>query len=136
MKPMQAAASPAISIYATTEEIEKALRKSGALHPWDYLKDRHFLNSVEPLTVQSLEDVDMVVAKLNQDFAQYQKTNSLLTGCQKVYTFQQSMAYKRTEQISELSWAMSSLARARRTCCGCHETGSFAPREIPAYLLS
>lgn len=115
-----------VHLQSTEEELDAAMHRAGMFqYSHEYLKDRHFQRYVLPIGIRTMDNVHQFLEKLDAD----NRGLSNATGCHKVSVARSSLAYQHGPTIDPMDWAISSLARARRTCCGCHHTGSFAVSE-------
>lgn len=133
MSHSELALSPGINIFSTLAVIEAELHRNGSLQPWQYTKDQHFVQSVLPFDIKSLADVTALLQQLDAD---NKNVDPHPRGCVKARSLRHSLDYAHLPVISPLDWARSSIARARRVHCGCHETGSFAKVPRREYLFS
>lgn len=122
MTPSTALEAPAaLSLNSSVSELDAELRRLGVFYySHHYVKDREFEQYVLTPRLKSLGDVGLLLDSLDID---NQKTH-WKGGCTKARTARESLKYEQNV-TSELEWALRALARTRRTCCSCHETGSF-----------
>jgi len=113
-------------------EADKLLRTAGYMRDWEYLKDRDFAKFIY-LDINSLEDLEAFLVKLDKDNEEHTKPGPFRWGCSKAkgirsYLTGNNRAFW-TGSVERLRLAM---APNRRICCGCHEVGSFKRRdELP-----
>lgn len=125
-------AAVTLSPFASVGATETALKAAGVLRPsdWSYAKDAEFARF--PLAcLTTMDDVDAFLAALDKAAGRTWRGE-----CSKARSARASLAYYRERYgdrafpwESEAARAVDVLSRARRTCCGCHETGSFARYE-------
>lgn len=122
MPPSTALEAPAaLSLDSSVSEIDAELRRMGVFYySHHYVKDREFEQYVLTPRLKSMGDVHLLLDSLDID----NQNTDWKGGCTKAITARERLKYDQTV-TSELSWALHALARTRRTCCGCHETGSF-----------
>jgi len=111
-------------------EADKLLRTAGYLRgDWDYLKDHHFAKYVY-FDINTLEDVEAFLVKLDKDNVDHTKPGPFRRGCSKargIRSYLEKDFWK--EDADRLRAAIS---HNRRICCSCHEVGSFKRRdELP-----
>jgi hypothetical protein len=125
MNPSTQASLPvAIGLKSPLQEIDAELRRTGVFqYSHEYVKDIHFERYVLPVGLKSVEDVQQFLRDLDTESQQMRNPPS--SGCQKAWSARHSLEYKHNELIEPFDWALSAVARARRTHCGCHEVGSF-----------
>jgi hypothetical protein len=118
----------AIASQASLREVDAELRRRGTLqYSHEYVKDLHFQRYVLQPQLSTVAEVEAFLQKLDDDRKARKFSASFDWCCSKVSSARQSLAYV-TSQGNDLDWALRSLARARRTNCSCHETGSFHPQ--------
>lgn len=116
--------SAAIAVNATLFQVDASLRSAGVFrYSHDYVKDREFETYILAPALQSMEAVQAFLASLDED----NQSTTWKNGCTKAQVARNFMQYPQTV-TTELQWALKGLARSRRTCCGCHDTGSFNKR--------
>lgn len=122
MPPSTALEAPAaLSLNSSVSEVDAELRRLGVFYySHHYVKDREFELYVLTPLVKSMDDLHRFIDSLDVDNQNF----GWKGGCSKAYAARCSLKYEQTV-TAELNWALHALARARRTCCGCHETGSF-----------
>lgn len=117
----------AIALQASNEEIDAELRKRGTFqYSHEYTKDIHFRRFVLEPQLSTMEQVHDLLQKLDDDHKA--RNFSFGAGCTKAYSARQSLKYT-TTFLTDVEWALTALAKARRTNCGCHQTGSFHPQQ-------
>lgn len=115
-----------VTLQSSHEELDAAMRKR-RYFTWshEYLKDIHFVRHILPIGIHSMDDVQAFLAKLDADNLAVLNP----TGCAKAHSARGFLAHEHGLGDDALSWALVSLAHARRTCCSCHELGSFRVTE-------
>ncbi len=110
----------ALHFRSTEQDVTAAIRSVG--RSWDYAKDRGFATFVlrDCLTI---EQIEAIIMTLNAD-AHAMGANC----CQKTWTIKSFLQHfqKRPSSWGKDFKSAELVAPARRTCCGCHEVGSFA----------
>jgi hypothetical protein len=115
-----------IGLQSSLQDIDAAMRATGFFwYSHHYLKDCHFKQHVLPLGLHDMEDVQSFLERLDTDSRQ--QARHLSNGCTKAYVARNWLTSRHRDCTTPLAWAITGLARARRTCCGCHDTGSFHP---------
>lgn len=115
-----------VHLQSTEEELNTAMFRAGLFqYSHEYMKDRHFQRYVLPIGIKTMDNVHQFLEQLDADSRGLRNAN----GCNKAYSARHSLAYQHGPTIDPFDWALSSLARARRTCCGCHHNSSFAVHE-------
>ena len=111
-----------VNLQSKHEELDAAMRRH-RYFTWshEYLKDLDFVRHILPIGIKSMDDVQTFLEKLDAD----NQAVSNPTGCSKAHSARGFLAHEHGLGDDALGWALVSLAHARRTCCGCHETGSF-----------
>lgn len=110
----------------TVREVETALKASSWLRSWDYVRDDHFAKHVL-VEVVTLKDAEAFLAELDRENAEV-TSPPFRWGCTKAKLVR--------EYLADGFWCQtpdrirSAIANNRRTCCSCHETGSFATRQL------
>ena len=110
----------------TVSEVEKELKASGLIRGDDYARDADFARHVL-VEVGTLEQAEAFLAELDGENT---KTTSppFRWGCTKAKLIR--------EYLDNPFWCQtpdrirSAIAHNRRVCCSCHETGSFATRQL------
>lgn len=110
-----------VGIRSSLREIDTELRRQGLLRSHEYVRDREFSRHILPLGLKAPSDVYQFLADLDID---NQKKTFFATGCHKAHGIRAFLKHA-PEGIPEFDWVLVAVARSRRTCCGCHETGSF-----------
>lgn len=104
---------------SSVAEVAAAMKADG-FASYDYPKDRHF-EAYVLRDITSNKQLRALVRTLKAD------AKTISPGwagfCSKTYSI--NLQEKNPDMI------LMQLAMARRTCCGCHETGSFALRQRP-----
>lgn len=119
----------AIALQASLPEIDAELRRRRTFeYSHEYVKDHHFRHYVLQPQLSTLEQVEEFLQKLDNDRKARNFSPSFDWVCSKVRSARHSLAYE-SALSNDLDWALRSLARARRVCCSCHETGSFHPQQ-------
>lgn len=114
-----------VSLFVDVATFEGLLKQAGILSTWDYARDAHFQRW---LLCDAITDMDSLVNFLAQlDQAKDAlKWASKPAECVKARTIRNKLE---TAFWSEtMGRVLSAVATARRVCCFCHETGSFAER--------
>jgi hypothetical protein len=116
-----------LDIRTTEKQVEKALREQGGLSRWDYPKDHHFewyvLHGINTLQ-DALDFCELLDRERKQSDPHYGHL-----GCHKARGIRSWLQGKRGEfWTADPERIRAAMAPHRRTCCGCHETCSFAPK--------
>jgi hypothetical protein len=111
----------ALHLRSSESEVNNAMHEAGA-GDWEYAKDKEFEQFVLK-DIKTIHQFRAFVKMLNADRWAMDglQPNKFFT-CQKTW----QLKGKRMRDFSEGWTPKMALAMARRTCCGCHETGSFA----------
>lgn len=116
--------SPAIDLKSSILTVDSHLREMGVFrYSHEYVRDRDFDAHVLTPQLTNMDAVHAFVASLDAD----NQATTWKSGCSKAHSFRTSMKYVQNV-TTELKWALNALARARRTCCSCHDNGSFHKR--------
>jgi hypothetical protein len=110
------------------QTLERALKQAYLMAEWDYVKDNHFAE----FAYAEITTAEQAFAFADQLDAHNKRINKppFDTGCTKA----RGIRYWLTGPTKH-TWTKDphgvrlALAHNRRTCCGCHETGSYAPRD-------
>lgn len=102
---------------STVVEVETALKAANIMADWRYAKDKEF-EQYALKDIRTLEQAKAFIAMLNADAHAMGHTS-----CAK--TWRLKNLWRDVKKYKFLSIA-SHLSSVRRTCCGCHLTGSFA----------
>lgn len=116
-----------LSPYASVGRVENALRKAGALHPydWDYAKDNHFSAYVLG-AIQTADDAEAFIKSLEKA-ALRRGAFAPNSTCAKARRARSVLASNTFDFVKDPGdRARCVFSYVRRTHCGCHETGSFA----------
>lgn len=100
---------------------EAQLKALLAMASWNYPKDEHF----ERFALASIltdDDAERFLSELQSERGDAWGT------CSKVMSARSFMKYDHGDFIHHMDWVRLSIAQARRTCCWCHDTGSFQKR--------
>jgi hypothetical protein len=115
-----------IGLQSSQQEIDAAMRATGLLrYSHEYLRDRDFVQHVLPLGISTMGDVHAFIDSLDGNHKK--RAFRIGAGCTKAYVVRNWLQSRHRHCLPPLDWALTGLARARRTCCSCHETGSFHP---------
>lgn len=118
----------AVPLQASLQEVDAELRRRGTFqYSHEYVKDHHFRHYVLQPQLSTLEQVEEFLQKLDNDRKARNFSPPFDWVCAKVRSARHSLAYDLASS-EDVEWALHSLARARRTHCSCHETGSFHPQ--------
>lgn len=112
-----------VSAYTDVKTAEALMKQAGILHDWDYARDGHFSRWIIGETVKTMEDVEAFLAKLDKDNEEQTKP-PFRWGCTKAKQIRSWL--NKPFWTENMGRVMSAIAPARRVCCSCHETGSFA----------
>lgn len=108
-------------------EADKCLRTAGYLRgDWDYLKDHHFAQFIY-LDINSLEDVEALLVRLDKDNEDHTNAGPFRWGCSKATSIRSWL--KNEFWRESVDHLRSALATNRRIMCSCHESGSFRRRD-------
>ena len=111
-----------VKLNSSVDDVDRALREAGVFrYSHEYVKDKHFERYVITPNVTDLDQAREFLRMLDRD-------NSELgySGCLKAFRVRNWIANRSHDSIiGELEWAVIGLSKARRTCCSCHEIGSF-----------
>ena len=127
--PTRWGATVTLSPFASVGATERALKAARILSPqrWSYAKDSDFARY--PLArLTTMAEVEAFLAELDKAAARH---GGIIGRCSKAHVARaaitrQAQAPWKFWEGREAEHAVLALSSARRTCCGCHETGSFA----------
>jgi len=101
-------------------EVDAACRKAKILYgDWQYVKDDEFELALKSIT--SLKKARLFIKELNKD-----RNSNREYPCQKAAQIRQWLKCK----FFRGKYIKTAISAARRTMCGCHETGSFELRKF------
>lgn len=117
--------SMGLTLKSSQPVIDSALRQSNIFRrASEYVKDVHFERYVLAPLIQNDTQLNQFLNELDADSAQRDKNS---VGCTKASIVRNWIKKYRNDSVfTQFQWAIRGLSRARRTCCSCHQTGSFA----------
>lgn len=113
-----AVAESLIGLRSTVNEVETVLKANNLMADWDYARDAHFQRYVlRHITTD--DQLDAFLVELDSE--------SDRDGCTKVRRLRSTLTTDSTSDFwnESLERKLHIFATYRRTCCGCHLTGSF-----------
>lgn len=118
-----------LNIRSTVEEVEDAFRKAGLWEAYHYAKDEHFEFVLRE--INTLKKAQDFIKQLNKERMDLEK-NGRGWGNGKTYTCQKTWgleSWLKKKFWQKKDYICVPFSVHRRTCCGCHESGSFALRK-------
>lgn len=124
-----------LGLRSSVAEVEKAFHNSGLWNEYHYAKDEHFefvLRDIDSLKMAlgfiSELNKDAMKRELNHQKSWKNRNTYIDTipTCQKTWGI---MSWLEDKQWHKPEYIVIPFAIARRTCCSCHELGSFALRK-------
>jgi len=102
------------------------LLSTGDLPSWSYLRDMHFHKYLLK-DINSLDDAEAFLVRLDKDNEDHTQPGPFRWGCTKAKGIREWL--KKDFWRESTSRIRQAIAANRRTCCSCHEVGSFKRRD-------